>query len=375
MASRKALTDAYKAFRKLPEEEKGAAVGPLLKAFQEEVDALTRRSRLAEKSFLQFMAAMLEAPNPAPFLLAGLDASRSAARLADELARSQAETRAASATAAAALEEAATERERLRADVADLERELAKLSNQDITLREMETRLVDFEGTMEAQIAARLGEREAELRKVFEGELEAVREAETAAEARVAALQVRGRGGVSEGAALRRPPPPSPTPRAPSPRPCPCATRRRRPCTRAGRAATTTRLRGRPRSTCLRARPSASSARSPRSAHSSTGSARPLRRLLRAAGAATTTRSRLCGRRWPRTAAPPRPRRSRRRASAAPWRDYRTSAGAGLRCSTRSERRRSGRLQRRRRAPRSCGARPPPRRRSWRSGRRGRTSR
>lgn len=56
VASRKALTEAYKTFRKLPEEEKTTAIGPLLKAFQEEVDSLTRRSRLAEKSFLQFMA-------------------------------------------------------------------------------------------------------------------------------------------------------------------------------------------------------------------------------------------------------------------------------------------------------------------------------
>lgn len=189
-ASRKGLTDAYKAFRKLPEEEKAAATGPLLKCFQEEVDALTRRSRLAEKAFLQFMAAMLEAPDPEPFLLAGLEAAQTSEQLEEELARSQSETRAANATAAQALEEAAIERDRLQTDVADLERELTKLRNQDITLREMETRIIDFEGTMEAQIAARLTERESELRKVFEGELDAVREAETAAEARVAALQV-----------------------------------------------------------------------------------------------------------------------------------------------------------------------------------------
>ena len=190
VASRKLLTDAFKAFKRLPEEEKPGAFGPLLKNFQEEIDSLTRRSRLAEKAFLQFIAAMLEAPNPAPFLLAGLEASRTAARLSDELARSQNETRAATQTAAQALEEAAVERDRLHADIADLEHELAKLRNQDITLREMETRIIDFEGMMESQIAARLSERESELRKVFEGELEAVREAETAAEARVAALQV-----------------------------------------------------------------------------------------------------------------------------------------------------------------------------------------
>jgi hypothetical protein len=214
--ARKELTEMYKSFRKLPEDEKLASMGPLHKAFQDEVDALTRRSRLAEKSFLQMVADFLEAPDPTLFLQAGLEEVRAVARLKEELSRAQAETRQASAIGADALAEAAIERQRLLADVADLERELAKLRNQDITLREMESRIADFEGTMESQIAARLAEREAELRKVFESELEAVsfrpctvlreslrlgvtvplspllvqvREAETAAEARVAALQ------------------------------------------------------------------------------------------------------------------------------------------------------------------------------------------
>jgi hypothetical protein len=234
LASRKDLTETYKAFRKLPEEEKLVSLGPVLKKFQEEIDALTRRSRLSEKSFLQVriyrgrrschqghhrfhpnflqvVADFLDAPDPARYLLAGLEATRIMLRQTDELARSQSELRLASASNSSALADASVDRQRLEADVAELERELAKLRNQDITLREMETRIVDFEGTMEAQITARLMERENELRKVFETELEAVsfihcglplcfwapqqicvvqvREAETAAEARVTALQ------------------------------------------------------------------------------------------------------------------------------------------------------------------------------------------
>ena len=43
--SRKSLMEAAKAFRKLPDEERGAASLGVLKVFQDEVDALTRRSK------------------------------------------------------------------------------------------------------------------------------------------------------------------------------------------------------------------------------------------------------------------------------------------------------------------------------------------
>lgn len=69
--------------------------------------------------------------------------------------------------------------------------ELSKLANQDITIRDLEQRIEDFESTIEAQVAERLVSKERELRRAFESELEGVREAETAAEGRVAALQIQ----------------------------------------------------------------------------------------------------------------------------------------------------------------------------------------
>lgn len=47
-------------------------VSPLLKKYQEEVDALTQRSKLAESAFLDVFARLQEAPDPGPSLGASL---------------------------------------------------------------------------------------------------------------------------------------------------------------------------------------------------------------------------------------------------------------------------------------------------------------
>ena len=76
-ASRKELLETVKAFKRLPDEGKVAAVPGLLKGFQDEVDGLTRRARFAEKAFLTLFKELFVAPDPAP---AGEAATRIARR-------------------------------------------------------------------------------------------------------------------------------------------------------------------------------------------------------------------------------------------------------------------------------------------------------
>ena len=66
--SRKALTAATKGFRRLPDDEKLPQVKPLLKLYQEEIDALTRRSRAAEKAFVAVFRTLADLPDPVPEL-------------------------------------------------------------------------------------------------------------------------------------------------------------------------------------------------------------------------------------------------------------------------------------------------------------------
>jgi hypothetical protein len=186
--SRKGLMEAVKGFKRLSDEERAGAVNGLMKVFQDEVDALTRRARFSEKAFLSLFKDLVDAPDPAPLIGASADSAKAAARLAEENAKLTAALAAAQAAASRGSTDQAAEIDRLRSEVAQLEGELGKLQNQDITIRELEERITEFEGTIETQVAARLAERESELRRIFDGELEGVREAEMAAEGRVAAL-------------------------------------------------------------------------------------------------------------------------------------------------------------------------------------------
>lgn len=55
-------------FKKQPTETQLELLKPLLKAYQAEVDALTRRSKASESAFLNAYKLLAEAPDPYPLL-------------------------------------------------------------------------------------------------------------------------------------------------------------------------------------------------------------------------------------------------------------------------------------------------------------------
>ena len=140
-AARVVLADRARDFRTLPDEERLKSFNGLMRAMQTELDALTARARAAEKSYLSLTASLTQAPDPGAALNAAVDAVRAlpqaqeaAARLAADVARERAR----------AGEGAADKDEELaaaRRDVAALEEELLKLSNQDITIRQLEIKI------------------------------------------------------------------------------------------------------------------------------------------------------------------------------------------------------------------------------------------
>ncbi|GAA5968216.1 hypothetical protein JCM8115_006159 [Rhodotorula mucilaginosa] len=94
MVGRKALAEKTREFRKVPDEEKGPVFKTLLKAYQTEIDNLTRRSKVAESAFLNVYKLLAEAPDPFPLLDAAVDqtARASEAKLLEtDLARSKEE--------------------------------------------------------------------------------------------------------------------------------------------------------------------------------------------------------------------------------------------------------------------------------------------
>lgn len=61
-------------FKKLPDDnEKFNAIKVLLKAYQGEIDSLTRRAKMSETSFLNVYKLLSDAPDPYPLLDAAVD--------------------------------------------------------------------------------------------------------------------------------------------------------------------------------------------------------------------------------------------------------------------------------------------------------------
>jgi homeobox protein cut-like len=110
MNGRKHLNELTKTFRSKAREEQLGMVTEVLKSYQEEIDALSRRAKYSESAFYALYKAIFEAPDPCTALdgLVGMIASSSTNQL---------------------------EIERLRAELLQYDEEFQQLKNQDITIR------------------------------------------------------------------------------------------------------------------------------------------------------------------------------------------------------------------------------------------------
>ncbi|KAJ2003920.1 hypothetical protein GGI02_002909 [Coemansia sp. RSA 2322] len=148
LQERRQLAEKTKEFRGVADDLKAGAFKPLLRAYQSEIDGLTKRMKFAESSFLQLFKALSEAPDPEPFI-AGLVEERAA-----EAARGRGGSR--------------EEEERMRADglqrqVDALRADVAGAVREQVAQRERELReqsddlvrhLRDREADLQRQVAA-----------------------------------------------------------------------------------------------------------------------------------------------------------------------------------------------------------------------------
>ncbi|KAA1127872.1 hypothetical protein PGTUg99_011073 [Puccinia graminis f. sp. tritici] len=73
LMGRKKLAEQTRDFKKMPDQEKVGGFKGLLKAYQAEIDALTKRSKTSESAFLNIYKLLAEAPDPYPLLEAAVD--------------------------------------------------------------------------------------------------------------------------------------------------------------------------------------------------------------------------------------------------------------------------------------------------------------
>ncbi|XP_052824317.1 protein CASP [Octopus bimaculoides] len=141
-ASRKKLVDLSRDFKKNTPEDIRKVVAPLLRSFQSEIDALSKRSKFGETAFLSIYRKLIDLPDPVPILEHAISIQKKAQKVQDfEI-----------------------ENKQLRETLTDYNHEFAEVKNQEVTIKQLREKLKEYEERMEATVEIR---KEKEIQKNF----------------------------------------------------------------------------------------------------------------------------------------------------------------------------------------------------------------
>ncbi|XP_045928922.1 cut-like homeobox 1b isoform X3 [Micropterus dolomieu] len=127
--SRKKLIDLSRDFKKNTPEDLRKQVAPLLKSFQGEIDALSKRSKEAEAAFLNVYKKIIDVPDPVPVL-------ELAQQLQLKLQR---------------MHDIETENTKLRETLEDYNKEFAEVKNQEVTIKALKDKIREYEQSLKNQ--------------------------------------------------------------------------------------------------------------------------------------------------------------------------------------------------------------------------------
>ncbi|XP_052423359.1 homeobox protein cut-like 1 isoform X6 [Carassius gibelio] len=127
--SRKKLIDQSREFKKNTPEDLRKQIAPLLKGFQAEIDALSKRSKESEAAFLSVYKRLIDVPDPVSALEAAQQLQVTARKMHD-------------------LE---TENQRLKDTLQEYEREIAEVKNQEVTIKALKEKLEQYERSLQAK--------------------------------------------------------------------------------------------------------------------------------------------------------------------------------------------------------------------------------
>ncbi|XP_011671722.2 homeobox protein cut-like 1 [Strongylocentrotus purpuratus] len=143
--SRKRLVEQSREFKKNTPEDVRKQVAPLLKSFQAEVDSLSKRSKAAEGAFLSIYKKLIDTPDPTSVLEYCVNLQKRAQKAQD-------------------LE---IENQKLRETLEEYNKEFAEVKNQEVTIKNLQTKLKEYEERSESVAQARADEKEKELQRDF----------------------------------------------------------------------------------------------------------------------------------------------------------------------------------------------------------------
>ncbi|EIN11891.1 hypothetical protein PUNSTDRAFT_99194 [Punctularia strigosozonata HHB-11173 SS5] len=146
VVGRKNLADRTKEFKKIPDEEKATAIKGLLKAYQQEVDALTKRAKSAESAFLNVYKVLAEAPDPYPLLEVAVD----------------------QAAQAAINSELQADLITLKTENADLKKRVSDFSSTESARAKAEARIQHLEQKMEDMVQEKIAQKQNELNATYD---------------------------------------------------------------------------------------------------------------------------------------------------------------------------------------------------------------
>ncbi|XP_062844252.1 cut-like homeobox 1b isoform X2 [Trichomycterus rosablanca] len=139
--SRKKLIDQSREFKKNTPEDFRKQVAPLLKSFQAEIDALSKRSKEAEAAFLNVYKKLIDVPDPVPALELGQQLQLKVQRMHD----------------------IETENQKLRETLEDYNKEFAEVKNQEVTIKALKEKIREYEQTLKNQAENLAQEKEQQL--------------------------------------------------------------------------------------------------------------------------------------------------------------------------------------------------------------------
>uniref|UniRef100_A0A8C4MLG1 Protein CASP n=1 Tax=Equus asinus TaxID=9793 RepID=A0A8C4MLG1_EQUAS len=120
-------------------------VAPLLKSFQGEIDALSKRSKEAEAAFLNVYKRLIDVPDPVPALELGQQLQVKVQRLHD----------------------IETENQKLRETLEEYNKEFAEVKNQEVTIKALKEKIREYEQTLKNQAETIALEKEQKLQNDF----------------------------------------------------------------------------------------------------------------------------------------------------------------------------------------------------------------
>uniref|UniRef100_A0A8C5MBJ3 Protein CASP n=1 Tax=Leptobrachium leishanense TaxID=445787 RepID=A0A8C5MBJ3_9ANUR len=132
-------------------------VAPLLKSFQAEIDALSKRSKEAEAAFLNVYKRLIDVPDPVPALDLGQQLQLKVQRMHD----------------------IETENQKLRETLDEYNKEFAEVKNQEVTIKALKEKIREYEQTLKNQAENLALEREQELQNDFAEKERKLQEAHT----------------------------------------------------------------------------------------------------------------------------------------------------------------------------------------------------